>query len=134
MATTVDAERPKRKHSGKWQGPKRCGHCTERWAPPSDPSTGNKLLSTLCTRTPPTAARLPTRYHSTKSDDQQTGLKDHIPRMPEERQKGIYYLTGESLDSIRGPTFLQRFGKTECSSAQDQPHLRVSRHSAQEFQ
>jgi len=50
------------------------------------------------------------RYHSSSSGDEMTSLKEYVSRM-KENQKDIYYITGESRDSVENSAFVERVKK-----------------------
>ncbi|KAA0202904.1 heat shock protein 90 [Hyalella azteca] len=50
------------------------------------------------------------RYHTSASGDDMCSLKDYVSRMPE-KQKHIYYITGESKESVANSAFVERVKK-----------------------
>src|SRR5262249_51997754 len=50
------------------------------------------------------------RYHTSSSGEETTSLKDYVSRM-KEGQDSIFYITGESRDSVNNSAFVERVKK-----------------------
>merc|ERR1711970_308273 len=51
------------------------------------------------------------RYYTSASGDDQASLKEYVSRMPE-KQKHIYYITGESKEAVNNSAFVERVKKS----------------------
>jgi heat shock protein beta len=52
------------------------------------------------------------RYHSTKSEDRLISLQTYVDRM-KDKQRNIYFITGESIDQLKNSPFLERLRKQD---------------------
>lgn len=50
------------------------------------------------------------RYHTNKSGEDQTSLKEYVTKM-KESQKEIFYITGESREAIKASPFIETLTK-----------------------
>merc|ERR1712187_1011030 len=62
------------------------------------------------------------RFHSTKSEDKMINLDKYLDRM-QESQESIYYMSGESLDTMKKAPALQMFKKKDIEVLMLTDHL-----------
>merc|ERR1719487_859662 len=62
------------------------------------------------------------RFHSTKSEDKQINLDKYLDRM-QESQESIYYMSGESLDTMKKAPAMQIFKKKDLEVLMLTDHL-----------